>query len=63
MWPEVEGYLSCWSVPEKTWLWSYPPQERRGMALNNFAYDMKENGDIHFVFVDDNASDPRTVIE
>lgn len=63
MWPEVEGYLSCWSIPDKKWLWSYPPPERRGMALNNFAYDMKENGDIHFVFVDDNATDPRTVIE
>ena len=63
MWPEVEGYLMCWSVPKRKWLWSYPTRNEKDMAINNFAYDMKENGDIHFLFVEDTATNPRTLSE
>ena len=63
MWPEVEGYVMCWSVSKRKWLWSYPTCKESDMAINNFAYDMKENGDIHFLFVEDTATNPRTLSE
>ena len=55
-WPA--GYLQCWSVHEREWLWVYPgfpegASEDRPKLLWEFGYDMQENGDVHFLVIDE----------
>lgn len=55
-WPA--GYLQCWSVRDKAWLWVYPDlpegaSEDRPKLLFTFDYDMQENGDVHLLLLDE----------